>query len=77
MIINLIYALFVATYAKRVFETIYLFDKKWKTLKLIPKGEFTELLTLARNIAFCMKEEDSQLPIDPDPRASLIARRQK
>ena len=50
MIINLIYALFVATYAKRVFETIYLFDKKWKTLKLIPKGEFTELLTLARNI---------------------------
>ena len=50
MIINLIYALFGATYAKRVFETIYLFDKKWKTLKLIPKGEFTELLTLVRNI---------------------------
>ena len=34
MIINLIYALFVATYVKRVVETIYLFDKKWKTLKL-------------------------------------------
>ena len=50
MIINLIYALFGATYAKRVFETIYLLDKKWKTLKLIPKGLFTELLTLARNI---------------------------
>ena len=34
MIINLIYASFVATYVKRVVETIYLFDKKWKTLKL-------------------------------------------
>ena len=34
MIINLIYELFVATYVKRVVETIYLFDKKWKTLKL-------------------------------------------
>ena len=34
MIINLIYALFVATYVKRVVQTIYLFDKKWKTLKL-------------------------------------------
>ena len=34
MIINPIYALFVATYVKRVFQTIYLFHKKWKTLKL-------------------------------------------
>ena len=34
MIINLIYALFVATYVKRVVETINLFDKKWKILKL-------------------------------------------
>ena len=34
MIINLIYALFVATYVKRVVETINLFDKKGKILKL-------------------------------------------
>ena len=34
MIVNLIYAFFVATYVKRVTEAIYLFDKKWKTLKL-------------------------------------------
>ena len=34
MIINLIYAFFVATYVKRIVEKIYLFDKKWKTLKL-------------------------------------------
>lgn len=34
MIINLIYVFFVATYVKRLVETIYMFDKKWKTLKL-------------------------------------------
>ena len=42
-----------------------------------PKDEFTGLLTLDTNIVLYENEKfaktDSQLPIDSDPRASLIA----
>ena len=45
----------------------------------LPKGELTGLLTLDRNDVLFEKDNfintDSQLPIDPNPRASLIALR--